>query len=63
MKHLLSKRDQEKVEYLDQHPEGDWTVYLNKGWERQQGDDGGAFSEDTLADVKRELRETVSKVG
>lgn len=58
MKHLLSKKDQEKVEYLDQHPEGDWTVYLNKGWKcPYYQEDGGAFSEDTLSDMKKALKE------
>lgn len=54
MKHLLSKSDQKKVQFLDQH-ENEWQCYLNTGFTFNM-EDGASFSEDTLRDVKATLK-------
>jgi len=51
----LTKKQQEKIDAIDKWPEGDYTVYLNKGWEFL-GVDGGAFSADTIAEIKETLK-------
>jgi len=51
----LTKAEKQKIEFIDRWEEGDYTVYLNKGWVFM-GQDGSAFSEDTIAEVKETLK-------
>ena len=54
----LTKAEKQKIEAIDRWEEGDYssfTVYLNKGW-IFNGEDGSAFCEDTIAEVKETLK-------
>jgi|TARA_R110000803_G_scaffold12616_3_gene36179 hypothetical protein len=54
----LTKAEQQKIEAIDKWDEGEYTsysVYLNKGW-IFNGEDGSAFCEDTIAEVKETLK-------
>ena len=55
----LNKTEQQKVEGIDAWWEDgqivSYTIFLNKGWVFN-GEDGGAFSEDTIAEVKETLK-------
>ena len=51
----LTKQQQEMIEGIEQWPEGDYTVYLNQGYEFL-GQDGGAFSADTIKEIKETLK-------
>jgi len=52
----LTKQQQEMIETIEQWPEGDYTVYLNEGYEFL-GQDGGAFSADTIKEIKETLKQ------
>lgn len=63
MKHLLSKSDQQKVEYLDYYEESGvsgYQCYLNQGY-WFNGENGSSFSEDTLKEIKSVLKNRVVK--
>jgi len=54
----LTKAEKQKIEAIDRWEEGDYSsycVYLNKGW-IFNGEDGSAFCEDTIAEVKETLK-------
>jgi len=60
----LNKTEKQMVEAIDPWYEDgqivSYQVFLNKGWEFN-GEDGGSFSEDTMAEVKESLKR-VNKV-
>lgn len=51
----LTKQEQQMIEAIEQWPEGDYTVYLNQGY-KFLGQDGGAFSADTIKEIKETLK-------
>ena len=55
----LTKQEKQMIEGIDPWYEDgvivNYTVFLNKGWVFN-GEDGGAFCEDTIAEVKETLK-------
>ena len=60
MKHLLNKTEQKMVEDLQQWEDGQWTAYLTPDY-AFNFEAGAAFTEDTLAEITRQLKNAVTR--